>query len=137
MGAYGSPDLYPYDKMERRCPKCGRMVTGKYCPECGAKMTNKSKKRTSVEENETGKNPIITIIILTVITMFIFFAGTDKSLNSLFGCIVFPALFATAVYVIKIIISAIRGKRNHYNIKWALVWAIVTIIAFISFGLTM
>lgn len=44
MGAYGSPDLYPYDKMERRCPKCGRMVTGKYCPECGAKISGAKKK---------------------------------------------------------------------------------------------
>lgn len=44
MGAYGSPDLYPYDKMERRCPKCGRVVTGKYCPECGAKIGITQKK---------------------------------------------------------------------------------------------
>lgn len=136
MGAYGSPDLYPYDKMERRCPKCGRMVTGKYCPECGAKMTDKQKKRTSIDEGDTG-NPTVAIIVLVAVVMFIFLVGTDKSLNSLFACIVFPSLFATAVYVIKIIISAIRGKRNHYNIKWALVWAVVTIVAFISFGLTM
>ncbi len=137
MGAYGSPDTFPYDKMERKCHRCGKVVVGKYCPECGAKMDSKIRKeKTSSSGKSKSGNPIFAIVLDIIVTLFIFFVGTDKSMSSFFGSAIFPALFSAVVYVIKIILSAIKGKDNSYNIKGALISALITIGSFIVFGLT-
>lgn len=58
MGAYGSPDTFPYDKMEKKCPKCGKMVEGKFCPECGARLY-KEKKKLGIKQVTTQSGNVI------------------------------------------------------------------------------
>lgn len=75
MGAYGSPDLYPYDKMERRCPKCGRRVSGKYCPECGARMDG-------TREKKSGCLKFFIIGICAILVLVVLASIGSKSNNA-------------------------------------------------------
>ncbi len=66
MGAFGSPDTFPYDKMEKKCPKCGKIVEGKFCPECG----------TRIEGNKKKKSGCLLIFIICLFLIFGFIALT-------------------------------------------------------------
>ena len=60
MSAYGTPDTYPYEEIERECPKCGKKSKGKFCSYCGAALekapeTNREMVR---RKNVSIANPI-------------------------------------------------------------------------------
>lgn len=55
MGAYGTPDTYPYEEIERKCPKCGKVSKGKFCCYCGAEMRTETIVKTNNPEGKTKK----------------------------------------------------------------------------------
>lgn len=55
MGAYGTPDTYPYEEIERKCPKCGKQGKGKFCCYCGAPLGEGPVVHTNKTANNTKK----------------------------------------------------------------------------------
>lgn len=133
MGAYGSPDTYPYDKIERKCPKCGKTVKGKFCPECGTPL----KKKIILRDNKKSKFDAVLISVSIIINALVYFIGTNRSLNNLFCFAAAASSVCFLGFIIRIVICAISKKDNSGNIKKALISIVLSIILFILFGLTM
>ena len=55
MGAYGTPDTYPQEELERTCSKCGKVSKGKFCCYCGAAMGTETVTKTNTSEGKTKK----------------------------------------------------------------------------------
>nr|DAH65798.1 MAG TPA: putative cytoplasmic protein [Caudoviricetes sp.] len=53
MSAYGTPDTYPYEEIEKECPKCGKKSKGKFCSYCGAAM----EKVSATKAEKSGDGP--------------------------------------------------------------------------------
>ena len=131
MGAYGSPDTFPYDKVDRKCPKCGKIVSGKYCPECGAKLTNIKNK--SADQPVNGK--VIDITLLCIGFVIGAIGGFGNGKFTAYG-FVSMLLFADLVFflgsVVKAIVFAIsRTKTKGSGIKILISFIIAFVLLFL------
>lgn len=55
MGAYGTPDIYPHEEIEKTCPKCGKKSKGKFCYNCGESLEKITAPKAEKPKGETKK----------------------------------------------------------------------------------
>lgn len=111
MGAYGSPELYPFDNNDNS-------------------SKNISNKKTYISK-ASG-----IIFILSVFFWLSLFLLSGKSLASLFFGLIFGSAFCAFGNLIFILVCKIKGVKNGIYLKTFLISLIMIILSFIGFGFT-
>lgn len=106
MGAYGSPDLYPYDRSNNVKP---------------------------LKKCYFSKLSIFILISCICIFAFIYFFGGMNQL-SLAGALVCTSLFSILLNIIAVVVIKVKKIRNSIYIIMFLLSALVGVISFIWFG---
>lgn len=126
MGLFGSPDLYPYVQIEKKCVACGKMGTGKFCSECGVPYKRHAK------YFSTAATIVITMSI--VIFSLCFIAG-GTNLASLFLSAMIAASVCFFGNLINMILCFFKKRRNRLYLIHALLSLAILFIAFLLYGL--
>lgn len=114
MGAYGSPELYPFDNNDN---------------------SSKNKKNITNKKSYISKSSI-TIFILSAFFWISLFFLSGKSFASLFFGLVFASAFCAFGNLIFILLCKIRGVKNGIYSKTFLISLIMIVVSFIGFGFT-
>lgn len=126
MGAYGTPDTYPYEEIERKCPKCGKVSKGEFCCHCGYPM------KLDGEKGYKSMYSVYIEVITAVVFLFGVFMGEKTA-----EWIVFMAWIACLLYsaqnLLAVVLCKIRKTKNKRYIKHFLWSLLISVGIFICF----
>ena len=135
MGAYGTPDTYPYEETERKCPHCGRQSKGRFCCYCGASLEGAKAKKEVRRDGEKGYRSIFGGLVLffsIAMFAFLFFFG-EKTLKE-FSIALFAGAGVSAVgNCIGMILCILSKTKNKWYRKAFFCSLAVCVLSFILF----
>ena len=139
MGAYGTPDIYPYEEIERRCPKCRKISKGKFCCYCGASLTDAKPKKEFQRNGEKGywsMLGMVTLFLSISVFAILFFLGGERELKDLMVSVFLGACVSAVGNLIGMVLCSIsKTKNNHYK-KFFLGSLALCVCSFILFGMS-
>lgn len=139
MGAYGTPDTYPYEEIERKCPKCGKKSKGKFCCYCGASLEGIQPEKKERRDGERGYWGIFGMIVMFLsIAMFalLFFFGGNSSIKDFSVSLFAGAGVSAAGNLLGMVFCWISKTKNKHYQKYFLGSLAICLISFILFGMT-
>lgn len=127
MGAYGTPDTYPYEEIERKCPKCGKKSKGKFCCHCGFPMEL---------DGEKGYKSMYSVYIdvLTIVAFSIGVVLGPKTINGIMFMAWIACLFYSAQNLFGAFLCIVKKTKNKRYIKhflWSLFISVGILILFL------
>lgn len=139
MGAYGTPDTYPYEEIERRCPKCRKMSKGQFCCYCGASLEGAKAKKQIQRDGEKGYWSMLGMVTLFLsISAFaiLFFLGGDRGLKDLMASLFLGAGVSAVGNLVGMVLCSIsKTKNNHYK-KFFFGSLALCVCSFVLFGIS-
>lgn len=125
MGAYGSPELYPFEYMNRKCPKCGKAGNGKFCSECG----------TSYGKKYYIRKASVWVISISIVVFILCFLAGGRDLKAFFLSAFVATIVSFIGNVMCIFFCLIKKRSIKFHLSQALFAMGMGCISVLLFGL--
>ncbi len=126
MGLFGSPDLYPYDQIEKKCSVCGKMGTGKYCSQCGAPYKLKDKYISIAS---------VVVITASIVVFILCFIAAGVNLAGFFLSLILASSVSFLGNLICIVLCIFKKRKNKIFLIYTLFSMSIAMFAFLLYGL--
>ena len=129
MGAYGTPDTYPYEEIERKCSRCGKSSKGEFCCYCGFPL--------SVDAKQGYKSMYsIILIVLSAVLLGMGLLMSEKTIPDILFIVWVTTLFYTAGNLLGAILCKIKKVKNKRYITHFLCAMLISVAIFVVFIMT-
>lgn len=126
MGLFGSPELYPYNEIDKKCSACGKMGTGKFCSQCGTPY-KRGDKYISIS--------LIVVFTFSILLFFLFFVAGGANITSFFISLMLGSSVSFLGNLICIIFCSIKKRKNRVYLIYALFSLAIAMITFLLYGM--
>ena len=126
MGAYGSPELYPYEYLKKRCPNCAKAGEGKFCSECGTPYVDK--------KHRLSKASVRIICISLALFILCFLAG-GRNLEAFVLSAFLASLVSFVGNILCVVLSFFKKEKAKFYLSQALFSMGACFISILLFGL--
>ncbi len=126
MGLFGSPDLYPYDQIEKKCNVCGKKGTGKFCSECGTPYKLQDKYIS-----------IASIVVFTaaIVVFILCFIAAGVNLAGFFLSLILASCVSFLGNLICTVLCIFKKRKNKIYLIYTLFSISIAMFTFLLYGL--